>query len=78
MASYYWIVLALVPLVGTLAWPTASVLAFSAFVYGMIWLADEQLRTTYGAASWVLLLLLVAWLGSLARETLRSLRAPAR
>jgi len=77
-ASYYWILLALVPLVGASWLPTAGVLGFSAFVFALILLSNEQLQTTYGAASWALLVLIVVWLGALARGTLRSLRKPAR
>jgi hypothetical protein len=62
MASYYWIVLALVPLAGGLWLPTAAVLGFSAFVFGMILTTHEQLAMTYGAASWALLILFVLWL----------------
>ena len=73
LASYYWIVLALVPLAGARWLPTASVLAFSAFVFAVILLSNEQLQVTYGAASWALLVLLLAWLTPWARETARSL-----
>lgn len=73
MASYYWIVLALVPLAGGLWLPTAAVLGFSAFVFGMILTTNEQLAMTYGAASWALLLLFAVWMVPWSLESLRSI-----
>jgi hypothetical protein len=68
MASYYWIVLALVPLAGGGWLPTAGVLAVSAFVFGMILATGESLAITYGAASLALLVFLTLWLASAIRR----------
>jgi hypothetical protein len=73
MASYYWIVLALVPLAGALWLPTAAVLAVSALVFGMILNAGEQLGRVYGVASWALLILFVLWLVPWSMKSLRSI-----
>jgi hypothetical protein len=73
MASYYWIVLALVPLAGETWLPTAAVLAFSACVFGMILATHEQLALTYGAASWALLLVFALWLTPWSVGPLRSI-----
>jgi hypothetical protein len=68
MASYYWIMLALVPLAGGGWLPTAGVLAVSAFVFGMILATGESLAITYGAASWAVLVFLTLWLASVVRR----------
>jgi hypothetical protein len=72
MASYYWIVLVLVPLAGGAWLPTAAVLGFSAFVFGMILATEEQLAITYGAASWALLAFFALWLLPASLAALRS------
>jgi hypothetical protein len=75
MTCYYWIVLALIPLAGALWLPTAGVLGISALVFGIIWISNEQLAVTYGAASWALLIFFVLWLAPSAWRSLRAERS---
>jgi hypothetical protein len=78
IASYYWIVLAFVPLAGALWLPTAAVLGASALVFGMIIVSPEQLAMQYGAASWALLILFTMWLFPWGMRSLRSIANAAR